>query len=72
MKAGTQDVTPLTPEERRKLVEAPLPVVRTIGSTRSWGGTSVADWCDGGKSRAYTQNLTGRQGWLKILNGNDN
>lgn len=30
----------LTPEQRRALVEAPLPQIRIIGSTCSHGGTS--------------------------------
>ena len=47
---------PLTPEERRALVEAPLSI-RTVGSTRSWSGTGVRfDGLDQQNARQYTYN----------------
>lgn len=33
--------TPLTPEERRRIARAPLPVVRTYGRSLSWAGIGV-------------------------------
>jgi hypothetical protein len=62
-RTGTQVDTRLTPEERRELVTRPLPVIRVIGGTRTWGGTSVTDWCGEKPSRAYT----GGSEWLKHL-----
>ena len=41
---------PLTPEERRRLIEAPI-VVRTIGG-RGWGGASFAHIGLGLRSRS--------------------
>lgn len=29
---------PLTPEERRKLIEAPFPEVRVVARAKGWGG----------------------------------
>lgn len=67
-KAGTRVAVaeaPLTPEERRELVTRPFPAIRTLPSSRAWGGTSVTDWTNPDKpSRAYSG---GSHEWLKHL-----
>lgn len=67
---GTQFV-PLTAEERRELVERPLPTVRVVGGTRSWGGTSATCWFKEGKGRAYTPNTLETYQWQQTVNVRD-
>jgi hypothetical protein len=61
----TEVVKPLTHEERRAVIEAPL-LCRVIGSYR-WGGTGTSDWFKDHKERAYTyRDERGLAPWLRI------
>lgn len=69
---GTQP-PPLTPEERRELVERPFPTIRVVGASRSWGGTSTVNWFKDNTSRAYTHKPFAGDiyEWLKTVSVND-
>lgn len=67
-KVQVQD-TPLTHEERRKLIEAPF-ICQVIGG-KGWSGTGVSDhFFQDGKRRAYTSG-NGGFGWLRTASGSD-
>jgi hypothetical protein len=57
------DDEPMTPEARRRLVEAPF-TISVVGRSRAWGGTGVSNWFKNGKERAYTFTEGGGQ-WPK-------
>lgn len=55
----------MTPEERRQLVEAPLPVIHICGHSYGWCGTSVTD--DEHKTRLHSPHpRESRQGILGL------
>lgn len=64
-KVGTVADTPLTPAERRALVEKPFPTFQVVGHSRSWAGTSVIDWCEDKPTRAHSGYSKGGLRWLK-------